>query len=347
MNERLSNIELLRIIAMLMVLFLHSNFLSLGNIDNITSLESLGRVVAEQLCIICVNVFVLISGWFGLKPNIKGAFSLLFQVFFYAIILLIPFVLIGSTLNADYLLRLLYFGSYYWFVPAYLVLYAFSPVLNAFISQSSSKLLFTCIVCFFILEFVYGWFWGAVDLVAYHGGCSTMSFIGRYLLGRFMNLHFNAIKKLSVIKNILLYFLLTLIPVLYLLFTGDNRNMFAYSSPFVVLASMFFFLTFTKFKFHNKYINYLASSSFSIYLIHLHPSIWPYYENIMNFVYENYNGLVYTLFVIVFAVLFSICCMLIDKIRLLFWCIFCRNFIDKWICYIETIFGKLCNKIEV
>ena len=43
------------------------------------------KAYAEQLCIICVNVFVLISGWFGIRPCVKGVLSLLFQVYFFPI----------------------------------------------------------------------------------------------------------------------------------------------------------------------------------------------------------------------------------------------------------------------
>ena len=83
--KRESNIELLRIVAMLLVLFLHANYFSLGKVESIDIQSDLfGSFVksfTEALCIICVNVFVLISGWFGIRPTLKGAMSLLFQVF--------------------------------------------------------------------------------------------------------------------------------------------------------------------------------------------------------------------------------------------------------------------------
>lgn len=83
--KRKSNIELCRIIAMLLVVLLHANYLSLGGVElndvEVAPLDSFLKVLSEQLCIICVNVFILISGWFGIKANIKGAVSLLFQVF--------------------------------------------------------------------------------------------------------------------------------------------------------------------------------------------------------------------------------------------------------------------------
>ena len=76
MNNRFSNIELLRIVAMLLVVFVHANYFSLGwiNIDDINNdpINSFVRIILEQICIVCVNVFVLISGWFGIKPSLKG-----------------------------------------------------------------------------------------------------------------------------------------------------------------------------------------------------------------------------------------------------------------------------------
>ena len=83
---RESNFELLRIVAMLMVVFLHCNYYSLGEITprlfHAEPCASFMRAFIEQLCVICVNVFILISGWFGIKASFKGAVSLLFQVFF-------------------------------------------------------------------------------------------------------------------------------------------------------------------------------------------------------------------------------------------------------------------------
>lgn len=343
MNKRASNIELLRIIAMMLVLLLHANFLSLGGVEKITSIESFSRFMAGQLCIICVNVFILISGWFGINPHLKGAFSLLFQVFFYAIFITLPFALMGERIELGNLIDLFYFGSFYWFVPAYLVLYGFSPVLNAFVKQSSVRQYFFVLLTFFIFEFSLGWIRG--EIATYNFGYSTISFIGLYLLGRFLNLHFHSIKQFSMTKYILLYLLFTIIPVLWFLFTGDERNMFAYSSPFVIFASMFFFLAFTKLKFENKYVNYLACSSFSIYLIHMHPSAWPYYKNIIATAYENLNGLVFILFMFLFVFVFSVFCMILDKLRIQLWNYLYKTFIDKWIFGIEALAERFCDKM--
>lgn len=80
-----SNIELLRIITMLLIVLLHCNYFALGGQStfDIHSAKGFTRVLCEQLTIVGVDVFVLISGWFGIHAKLKGAFSLLFQVVFF------------------------------------------------------------------------------------------------------------------------------------------------------------------------------------------------------------------------------------------------------------------------
>lgn len=68
-KTRASNIEILRIIAMFFILFIHANFWSLGEptIDEMAAnpLATWCRTLFESAGIIAVNCFVFISGWFG------------------------------------------------------------------------------------------------------------------------------------------------------------------------------------------------------------------------------------------------------------------------------------------
>ena len=159
--KRESNIELCRILAMLLVLLLHANYFSLGEVEysdiQVNKVGALLKAFAEQLCIICVNVFVLISGWFGIRPNVKGGLSLLFQVFFYHILVVLLFLCIGEPVSLEQVLDGFYFGSPYWFVMSYLILYAISPILNAFIESSTPRIFASVLIVFFLLEFIYGW----------------------------------------------------------------------------------------------------------------------------------------------------------------------------------------------
>ena len=159
--ERKSNIELLRIVAMLFVVLLHANYFSLGRVDItdiiINPIPAFFKAYLEQLCIVCVNVFVLISGWFGIRPTLKGGLSLLFQVFFFHILIILVLLAIGESIPASGFYRLFYEDSPYWFVIAYLILYAVSPILNAFIETVNIRTYLSVLVSFFLLEFAFGW----------------------------------------------------------------------------------------------------------------------------------------------------------------------------------------------
>lgn len=87
MNKvRQSNYELLRIVAMFMVMMLHVNFLALGKptMDeaNSATIPTFVRIMFEVMSVGCVDLFVLISGWFGIKANRKSLLAFVFQVVF-------------------------------------------------------------------------------------------------------------------------------------------------------------------------------------------------------------------------------------------------------------------------
>ena len=331
---------------MLLVLFVHANYFSLGGVEpsdiQNNVFYSFVKSFAEQLCIICVNVFILISGWFGIRPSLKGAASLLFQVFFFHIFIVGSYYCIGNPIPLKTVLKVFYFGVSYWFVPAYLVLYAISPVLNSFIFNASPRSYVSVLLAFFTLEFALGW---VGNFAHFGGGYSTISFIGLYLLAGFLRKHSGKMLEVSMCKNCLLYLLFTLIPVGMFLITGQNFGMLKYSSPFVVLSSAFFFLTFYKMRISSNTVNYIACSAFSIYLVHLHPLVYDHYKYLMTWAYDLLGGGLYILFVIVFALIFMIFCVLLDKLRILVWKWVCKIFLDSLLKKIEKMFDWAFNYI--
>jgi surface polysaccharide O-acyltransferase-like enzyme len=66
MKERDSNIELLRIVAMILVMVVHASFLAIGvpqTIDAISlPIPTYYSFFVEAVSVVCVNVFILISG---------------------------------------------------------------------------------------------------------------------------------------------------------------------------------------------------------------------------------------------------------------------------------------------
>lgn len=165
-KKRVANYELLRAVAMLMILVMH--FLSYsgslpeaGNGDSLNVVTFIGTVL-EFFSIAAVNTYVLISGYFGVKGSFKPskAVALLCQIWFYA--LLIPLVLklvfpVGLPLmpetavgvaglpvgtgalsagqNIQGIYKWIWYlfpieTEHYWFATSYFLLYLLTPVLN-------------------------------------------------------------------------------------------------------------------------------------------------------------------------------------------------------------------------
>ena len=86
-KERESNIELLRNISMFMILVIHDNFVSLPRIGieelSSNTIPSVTRFFIESLGIVAVNVFVFISGWFGIRTRLKSVLSFIYQILFF------------------------------------------------------------------------------------------------------------------------------------------------------------------------------------------------------------------------------------------------------------------------
>lgn len=320
---RCSNLELLRIVAMFLVLIVHANFFSIGEpkLDDILNSPGLSftRFFIEACAIICVNVFVLISGWFGIKPKLSRFFDFSFQVIFISAILYFVFGSYKRSLG-EWLTIIL--GFQYWFVKAYIILYVLSPLLNAFIEKSSKKQFGLFLISFYLIQTIYGWYLGDADW--FNKGFSPLSFIGLYLLARYIRLYKPV--NLRPSKWFLLY-LLSILVITIWAYIGVRMGhdviiyVYAYDSPLVVVTSICFFMIFAEMKINTSLIiNSIAVSSFSVYLFHYHECILHnYYTDIIKnwYLTENvYTFLAYTLGWVITIFIISI---LVDKIRIIFW----------------------------
>lgn len=161
-KSRQSNMELLRIIAMFLILIVHSDYYSLGEpvrsdiID--APVASVTRVAIESFSLICVNLFIFISGWFGIKLQRHKIASLLFQIaYFYFGIYIIALLSGYASVDFHSIKLLLLLTKHNWFIPAYLLLCILAPVLNTFIDSSSRANFRTVLISFFVIQTWCGW----------------------------------------------------------------------------------------------------------------------------------------------------------------------------------------------
>lgn len=274
-----SNIELLRIIAMLLVMIVHASFFSLNSpsvVDVKSDISSsFFRCLSESLSIICVDVFVLISGWFGIKVKAIRLFEFIFQVYFFGILMYVASVLMGADYISISGLGKLFLSKDLWFVKAYVVLYIFAPVLNAFVENSNRKGLGIFLIAFFVVQTLHGFISGSNW---FSGGYSPLTFMGLYLLARYVKLYPNKLVQLNKFYDLIIYLCLALFLVLLTLLSimsgHETWHLYDYSSPLVIIEALYFFLFFTKIRLRSKLINWIAISSFAVYLFHCDVHSW-------------------------------------------------------------------------
>lgn len=147
---RMSNLELLRCVAMMMVVVLHylgkSKLLGDMTAGGLTVTESVAWLI-EVFCIVAVNVYMLISGYFLSDSSFRLSrlLRLWIQVWFYSVGvgLLAAFtgVLPPEEVDTHYFLSLLFPVSmgHYWFMTAYIFLYVLLPFIGTAISKMTQR----------------------------------------------------------------------------------------------------------------------------------------------------------------------------------------------------------------
>lgn len=304
---RNSSFELLRIIAMLMIIghhfVVHGDFLDASTVNEwiLTFLEFGGKFG--------VVIYILISGYFMVtsKFSLRKLFKLWCQIWFYSVLLyVISIFLPNYQFSWRGLAKALFpvIMVEYWFVTYYVILYILSPFINKLIKALSKREYGLLIV---ILLFLYT----SLRLSIGFSSLPLIFFI-IYLIGGYLRLY--------PIKKIQNYFILVptfviLYIVLNILQFALNYNFFDVDRLLMILCAVIFFMIFEKIKITSKTINFISSTTFGIYLIHDNLNISPY---LWSEVFEN-NSYAYSeyLLLYVFLVIVSVfvICAVIDLLR--------------------------------
>ncbi len=319
MKTRQSNIELLRIISMIMILCVHFTgatfpLPSILDIKDLLSVNTLSKMTMESFAIIGVNCFVLISGYFGIKQSLKGIINFIIWCLFYSVgIYTLVAIIHPSSHNISAVLSSFGIFSHtdLWFIPSYFALYLISPIINNGIKNLKIKEFNLLILALTFLNVYLGWFWhGTIN----PNGYNTMQLIYIYIIGRYLKLFIStdSINR----KKYIYYYIISFILIFTSTFFCKSTMAFAYNSPFVICASVSFFLIFTTFTFQNKLINSIAASAFAVYLIHKMPPVWSTLRDFLYNTTQNYNIVYFLIFWILYVLTIFIICILVDKIRI-------------------------------
>ena len=328
-KTRDSNMELLRVIAMLLIMVIHASnrALPMPNAEDIVSNPSstLLQFIARGFSIMGVDVFVMLSGWYGIRPRLSRLAELLFQILFFGVVCLSAYVLVNRqlpfSLGETILTLFILDDTSYWFIKCYLGLYLFAPVLNTFVEHATKRQFALTLCGLFAFQFVFGWVFEATAWI--RAGYSLPFFMCLYLLARFMRKHHPKFTRLPRFVDLSVYVGMAAILSVGVFFLrrylGLGGVLYFYNSPFVILAAVGLLLFFSKLSFRSQVVNWLGVSTLSIYLTHSSNFIGEYYDECVRYWFAcetRMTFLAYTLLLIV-AVFF--CSILLDKVRLLLW----------------------------
>ncbi len=337
-NVRHIGLELLRIVAMLMIVTIHC--LTKSGALYLTDAPSYYlNWGVYSLCIVAVNCYVLISGYFLCDKafSLKKILLLWCKVIIYSIIISLfvwGFHLVEFSLSD--LIKTLFpvFTRSYWFVTSYIVLYFLFPFLNKLINSLSKKQMGTLIIIMFIVFCLWSnllsSFFITPDMTSGYG---IIWFVFLYFVGAYIKRHFD--KK----KSSILYLILFLISALVAFTSKFGVNLLAsnlgfsvrfsgtflfdYNSFTSLVGALMLFLIFLniniKASLPSKIITSLASLTFGVYLIHNHillkTVLWPDILKLNTVLYDRFF-LLYALGAVILV--YVICSLAEFIIKLLF-----------------------------
>jgi hypothetical protein len=359
-KKRNSGLELLKIIAMLLIIghhyVIHAGYDIVGDAKSLSLPIVFLQEVGMYGALSC-NFFAMITGFFmiyhneDVKSYISKILRLLLEVYFYAIVI---YACVLATGNAQFsvegLVKSLFpfiWGN--WYIIAYLLFILFMPYLNRGLKSLTYKqyrnllgimLFLWSVVPTFTNLWDSQWKWSDVDF-----------FVVMYSVGAFIRIHVVDKKKESAVSQSdggekkkyitagVIAWILIVVSVLgidvlgTILQSNSLLRQGMYFMPIYSVLSVFFtiswFLVFCNFNFSSKIVDFIASSVFGIYLIHENDYIRPWLWSKLspNVAYSAFPY--FHFFVKVLAVFFV--CMLIDIVR--------RYTVGR-------LEGKIVNRIE-
>lgn len=333
LKARDSNLELYRIIVMLIIVMHHyvvnSGLMPLMG-DSPLQAKSLFLYIYGMWGKTGINCFVLITGYYMCKSKItlRKFLKLLLEIEFYEITICLLFVLFSSTKIS--------FIKFIWyslpirsltcssFTDCYIVFFLFIPFLNILIKNMDKKshiwLLFLCLVIYSILC--------KMPIIPISLNYNYVSwFIIIYLIGAYLRLYpyheedVTFWRKMTFIAIVLaIVSVLTRVSIGYYTQVECTRDMVYYyvedsNALLAVAVSVCLFMSFkyTKLR-HNKLINIVGGGTFGILLIHdnllVRPWLWTFLNNKYFFTTD------YAVFhAIISVVIIYVVCSIIEYVR--------------------------------
>lgn len=255
----------------------------------------------------CVDGFVFITGWFGVRFSVGKLLSLYGTAFASALMIECLACAFGYGLDSNIVMGAMKHIKGLWFLHAYAFMLFLTPIVDCVLEISNGRRL----VPFLFLVFGWGL---ATELPIVHkfvprpegiGSFSGMTLLGVYTVARMIRCY-------GLVRYAKTRYLVLALPVLFGLCCLGYGWLGHYASPIAVLMATSVFLLFLRIQvpsFAVPIILFLGGSMFPVYVIHGHPWVWTVIKN-MNILSFDREGGCFGVGIIVFG-----CSLLLDLPR--------------------------------
>ena len=321
---RKSNIEILRLLSMLLIVLSHWGGHGSYNIGEGYVFNEAYILFTNYLGEVGNCVFLLITGYFGVNRenvNWKGVKRVVVDVKFYAFLIWMLFILLRTyPITAKGVIGALLPIVYpqYWFVLPFLLVIILAPFINNIISNSNKKQITSFFIVLAAIELI-------MPVIHSKSVCSNLGlFILYYSVGALIGKNESIYRKLLTNRwwlslSSLVVYLVILCLLLFKTKTGidivPSNSMAWRFSPIPLMCAIGLFMVFSLYDITSKNINSIAKSAFAVYLISENPNMYPNLWKLPFFDSGEYGSsfmMIPFSFLITFLVLCA--CVFIDQI---------------------------------
>lgn len=343
-KARNSSIELLRIIAIILIIFSHFCFNCGTNILNVNSFVNKSILEIFFLGNLGTAIFFVISGFYLYKSEFKlnRIIRLILITTFYSLVIYLVLMFSGFV---DFSIFTLLKSSFpiifelYWFITVYSIIYLMSPFINKLINSINRREFLSLLLLLLTVWSIIPTF-TTYSLFGEPFGRSLIPYLFGIYLSKYKDNIFSKGNN-SLYFSILLVLLIIIFPVIMNLLSIINPifnhgTMLTLPQSFInVLLSVSLFSLFFKMNFSNKFIDLISKSVFGVYLIHNNPFLndvlWHDLLKIDLFIESN----IMFVYMVCSCLSIFIICSLIDIIR---------EFIEKK--FIINYINNISNLLE-
>ena len=310
-QTRESQFELLRLLAIFFVIMHHLVIKGADTVGYITPYSydehGVGGVLINSFCICAVNLFVMITGWFGIKNIFRGVVRLIIDCAVFGLISYLVLCIFTEHIFAvKECLKSSFFTSN-WFISVYMMLVLISPLIEYSIKALDLDKLKYIVVALLIVDVFFGF------CFKYNNGYDLIHFVTLYYLARFLKLSYESKLNVKLSKYGFCFYCLLAV-VLAACYIAVNKfgiklpalSYFLYNNPLIILIGMALFMWFSKRKIQSCFINILATGVFGTFILHTTPYVIPVRNEYTHTIFQQYG---YTGVFVVCCLLFVVCCL--------------------------------------